>query len=741
MYCNSESDAIIYDIDQLKRQKRQQPYDQNISAKLDRAERALKALRCQVAQQGLKEDTMYLIDPSQDDYPDGSQLGGDAGPAENAFRINPNINDNFTKAEEQYTFEPGSENIARRKQDLAERRKLRIYPHMFNGEDVLRRDRARQEQQRLQPSCGGVQYPIPMYFQLKSLQEPPTKLGKNLDYDLRLRTCKSALPISNSNDMEMYQREPPRAPAPAAPLTSTSICGGRQINRAIVNQSLERDHNILVTNRVQIAPNTTTATPDYTCQQVNRQRQQEAAVRAQPRMWYNPTEYQVEAIVGNGCHAIKRPMVSQTMSEQIVFDRDVNLRPLDNPKYPNDADMKSGFFELGPAIPPPNPLLLSDVPASLLMYKQALSGVKSDARLAATEHFDGGTTPGPFTLAASVFGEQVGTGMGQSARAPAGPGPTRTPAPIVVATTEFQVARSAEEQQLKQFIQASIEQQRQALMEISDMRHLIAGLQQRLVENRALSDVFGTAGATENMDKATAAISELRGVIHLVQARRNNALTQLKGMLTDQEFGQFQTALANAVRLMEVKVKQYHEQPRDDEIETFAESHFGGDGYIMKKGFYDGPQAGLKRGLRSLKIGRNVQVKLYERPNRQGKSITYVGPRRVVLLPTLWDNAVNGIEILSKTGPVVDCWDAPFYQGGHIRLPEGKFDYPDVGGIQSGRLASLSIPANLEVTFYSRPKFEGERIKFIGPQKLSFLPVDWNGKVFGIVVSQRFPGE
>ena len=103
MYCNSESDAIIYDIDQLKRQKRQQPYDQNISAKLDRAERALKALRCQVAQQGLKEDTMYLIDPSQDDYPDGSRLGGDAGPAENAYRINPNINDNFTKAEEQYT--------------------------------------------------------------------------------------------------------------------------------------------------------------------------------------------------------------------------------------------------------------------------------------------------------------------------------------------------------------------------------------------------------------------------------------------------------------------------------------------------------------------------------------------------------------------------------------------------------------------------------------------------------------
>jgi hypothetical protein len=733
MYCNAESDAIVYDIDELKRQHLQQQRqrqqhqpDRKFVSKLNQAEQELKALRCKYNNMvSVTEDNMYLIDPSQDE--DLVQEVSEIGPVESAYRINPNINDNFTKAEEQYTFEPGSAIIARRKQDLAERRKLRIYPHMFNAEDVLRRDRARQEQQRLQPSFGGVQYPIPMYFQLRSLQEPPTEQGKNLDYDLRLKTCRSNLPISNSKDLEMYQRQPQLTTNTPTPTQSRSIGGGQQVNRAIVMQKLEQDHNTLIPNNnvVHIAPSIVSRERDYSCQQVNRQRQQENAVRAQQRSWYNPTEYQVEsAVIGDGCHAKKREMTPQTMSEQLIFENDINLRPLNGPKYPRDRDELTGFFELGPAIPPPNPLLLSDVPASLLMHQQAISGIKSDARLSA-EHFTDVSPPNKNTKT-TVFGQPV----------------SNNPHPKMIqseneSTGEFQTARTDEERKLKQYIQLTIQQQRQALMEISDLRHIIAGLQQRLVENRALSDVFGTAGASENIDKALQAIDELRSVIHLIQARRNNALKQLEVILTKQEYGQFQTVLANTVRLMEVQVKQYHEQPAYDQVVTYTEPHFGGqNGYIMRKGFYDGARA-----PRSLKIGKDVQVKLYERPNRQGKSITYVGPRRIPLLPVLWDNSVAGVEILSKTGPLIDCWDAPFYQGGHVRLPEGKFDYPDVGGIRAGRLASLSIPANLEVTFYSRPNFEGEKIKFIGPQKLSFLPVDWNGKVFGVVVSQRFPGE
>ena len=72
-----------------------------------------------------------------------------------------------------------------------------------------------------------------------------------------------------------------------------------------------------------------------------------------------------------------------------------------------------------------------------------------------------------------------------------------------------------------------------------------------------------------------------------------------------------------------------------------------------------------------------------------------------------------------------------------MQLPLGFHDYPDVGGIGSGKLSSIWIPDHLEVTLYSRPKGGGERVKFIGPQKLSFLPADWNKKVKGITVAER----
>jgi hypothetical protein len=44
------------------------------------------------------------------------------------------------------------------------------------------------------------------------------------------------------------------------------------------------------------------------------------------------------------------------------------------------------------------------------------------------------------------------------------------------------------------------------------------------------------------------------------------------------------------------------------------------------------------------------------------------------------------------------------------------------------------IPDKIRVTIYSRPKGEGEKVTFIGPQRVSFLPADWNRKVFGVRV-------
>lgn len=351
---------------------------------------------------------------------------------------------------------------------------------------------------------------------------------------------------------------------------------------------------------------------------------------------------------------------------------------------PIESITKSGFFEL--AIPPPNPMLLSNVSAE---------------RLFSVESFES-------TLASE-----------------AGP------------------ARSSLERHLKNVIAQTILHQAQALMTISDLRHSISGLQQRIVEGRAYNQGLDIGKANNRQQLALDNIEKLRDLIRAVQDRRQRALEELKGPLNAQQFGTVQTIVANQLKLMEANVRQYHAQPADNAIEAFRRPHFqadagdGAGGYVMKTGFYDYPEVGGigNNKLQSLKIGAKVKVVLYERPKRGGKSLTYIGPRRVTQLPTMWTSAVSGIEIIEYASATVQVWDAPFYQGADVKLPIGFYDYPNVGGIKAGKTASMSIPDKLNVTIYSRQNKGGEKITFIGPQKVPFLPADWNAKVFGIEIT------
>lgn len=743
-----DSNGITVNVDDLNKRRDElqaqmshyKANESNIVQQYDREKRRLNTMKCNM---DAITDSMYLIDPSQDNP--SLRTPDYKGPCASG-RINPNHRNNFLPCEEEFTFEPGSETHITKKSILEQQRQIRIYPHMYNNEEALRKGEEKQAKIREQPSCGGVDYPIPMYFKLQSLQEPARRVGENLDYDIRLKTCRTGLPKS------VLTSEPNAAIINGEFQTNLT---GQTANTALQQQRLKQTVN----------------SNAETCGPIIRQRAQEEAVRSQQRIWYGNGSERVDTIVGNGCKSkySTQRITPQTMTEKNTFEQDVNMTPLRQPKYPREEDMKSSFFGLGPAIPPPNPLLLSTIPSSITMHDQAINSTNNQSRLDASEAANPSTVENFennfFDVATSVFTKKIGSfGYGNAMSAPPQypnkplPTPTNTtvipvgPGTNNTTTTEFQTARSPEELALKQTIQLSIDQQRQALMQISDLRHSIAGLKQRVVENRAWNDAQGTTTATQQIEDAMDAISKLREIIHTIQRRRAEALERLAVMLTAQEFGYLKSVVANQIKLVEVQIKQYHEQPADNAVVAFRSSHFGcnflsnnpkSDGYIMQIGFYDAPTTGGigAKQLKSLKIGKDVTVKLYERPGRQGKVITYIGPRRVPLLPLMWDNTVSGIEILSKSGPLIDCWDAPFYQGGHVRLPEGKFDYPDVGGIQSGKLSSLSIPDGLEVTFYSRPQFAGEKITFIGPQKLSFLPSDWNSKVFGMVVSKRFPGQ
>jgi hypothetical protein len=796
-----------------------------INRELDAEERHIQRLRREYDMQDFTSrayDTMYMLDPSRDDEPKSQHVdyhplmyaldrGGPTGtgpmgctnraggmprvgdPA--LFRINPNIRDNFTPDEEQWTLEPGSKNIAARKCDLAERRKLRIYPHMYNYEDVIARDKDKSADQmddalRATPSMslGGVNYPIPMYFQLGSLQQPIHQgKGHNIDYDLHLRTKSKDLPTWHDVMIpkQLLLRD------------NVDFDLAEPVNEAIINESLQQDSNVL-RPRIAYRDRLKAMHPprvygmrqgaeyqDMTCPQTRRQRSQEEGVRDQ---WYRLKALPVETctcnrsalggsrIVGDGCRACARKVTMGPSESRTFGGREPNLTPQPGDIYPNPRDQKTGFFELGPALPPPDPLLLSNVPSRLLMHRQAITsssdregalklrlqsaGVPDTQRF--KEGFNGavgtGTAAEAITTAASGAlsalpgqAQQVAAGSDGlprdlGASIPASQRLNGVPSGIrtkLSGVDEFHRARSSLEREQKDVVDQTLQQQYQALIQISDLRHNIAGLKQLLTESRARSQIMDVHQADERIQQAVHAIGSLRDVIHAVQKRRARAMSRLKQQLTPKEYGYFETVVANRVKLMETQVRQYHKQPADDAIEAFREPHFRGDGYIMKKGFYPFPNVGGigNNRLQSLKIGKGVQVRLYERANKKGKILTYIGPRRVGLLPTMWNNAVSAIEVLDKEGPHVTAFDAPFFQGGRVRLPLGFHDYPDVGGIQAGKLASIWIPDDLEVTFYSRPKGEGEKVKFIGPQKLSFLPADWNKKVFGITVSEKFPGE
>lgn len=782
-----------------------------INKELDEEERRIRQLRRRYDMTNVAPpDTTYMIDPTRQDSPKDPHLdphpfmyaldrGGPDGtgplrcnnrntpgprvgdPA--LFRINPNIRDNFRPDEEEWTLQPGSQNIAARKRDLEERQKLRIYPHMYQTvEDVkaVEATHRRQENDVLRSnpsmSLGGIDYPIPMYFQLAPLNDPRRsqlpQQSQNIDYDIHLRTRSKDLPDWHDTILpkQLLLRD------------NVDFDLTKRINGAIIDGKVEQDweklqgrHNVYdlrgrkVGRLQQTDAEVTGLQPehrDFTCQQTRRQRAQEEAVRAQPEQWYRST-----TVLGDGCSGAPRLVEPQTMSEKRVFGtKEVNLRLPQGPDYPLERDEKSSFFGLGPALPPPNPMLLSNVPARLLMHRQAITASNDrDANLqlrlqtaedmsrGLQEGFDGGNSmmmgAGAGSPGLSQFTQDVSESISKAVKVA---GQVINPGQVIktsgqlqvgapdlfsagAGSPEFHVARSSLEKEMKDVIKATIDHQRQALMQISDLRHVLAGLQQRIVEDRARNDAFSVAQSQQHMEQSADAIAKLREVIHAVQARRQRALGRLKEMLTEKEAGHFETVLANEVKLMEVQVKQYHAQPEDNKITAYREGHFEGDGYTMGVGFYDYPTVGGlgNNKLKSLKIGAEVQVKLYERPQRGGKVLTYIGPRRVSLLPTMWTNAVSGIEVLPKMGPVVTVFDAPFFQGGRVRLPVGFHDYPDVGGIGASNLQSIWIPDGLEVTFYSRPKGEGEKVTFIGPQKLSFLPADWNRKVFGVTVAEK----
>ena len=387
------------------------------------------------------------------------------------------------------------------------------------------------------------------------------------------------------------------------------------------------------------------------------------------------------------CNEIIQSQTLMPMSdaEKAIFGSEVDRTRPKYQTYPSLQAQKTGFFELGPAIPPPNPMLLSNVPSGVLVPP-----LQANEIIETFETFE----------------------------------------------TEYSSRTSSLRGDLEKKIIKIVEQKFEIWKQMSEIRNQMDALKQRELDAKKQSDMIDVSNSIFNYGAATRTLNKLRRLEDYLEKQEKNFSKRLIEQMQHKEYLQFQKQMQNRTSHYQTLVKQYNELPADDQIFAFQSINFEGDAFKMKTGFYNYPDVGGVGGqkLKSLKIGKDVTVILYNKPNRQGRILVYHGPKRVHTLPILWETGVNGIEVIRKPTDQIQIFDAPFYQGSSYRLPIGFYDYPHLGGIGQGRLNSIVIPPGIRVRLFSRPNKQGETINFVGPQKMSFLPSGWSKKVFGILI-------
>lgn len=681
----------------------------------------------------------------------------------NKYNVNPNAGNDFTTEEEQYVMFPKS-NIPVRKSDLKQKRKIRIYPHMFPQLNPNTEDEADGNKLDFGKSIGGVDYPIPMRFQMRYLQDrghasTGSEGHGGVDYDLRLKHRSKTLPRpSLAKDLELRVSD------------NVDFERTRSVNGAIISgQFLNKGSKVQRFKHARTIGAPRSDHKNLTCSQQARNLEHSRDVAIQPIEWYR-SKYSPESSFYTDCEGcpkeqrvsdrqadLLKPMSKQ---ERNVFGTKIDRRRPAYQTYPSQAAMKTSFFGLGPAIPPPNPLLLSNVPSNLLLSRttivdperssiqhpgqQGLHIELSDDNIDATR----GRETRPFDPNIETF---VGEGpFDQASVLSTGPSGQATPmsqiqsrirpAPAKIPNnTEYSRRNKSLETDLQDKINKVVEQQRQILMQISDIRHLVPNLKQRELIAKNESNIQDISYSINKFGNSIYLLNQIRQIQSFLQKQQKRLLQRLEDVMPGTEFLKYQTKLQNRIAFYQNEVKRYHEMPADNAIQAFTKQHFEGDPHIMKAGFYNHPHMGGlgNNRLGSLKIGKDVSVILYDRANRRGKVLVYHGPRRIPNMPVLWADNISGIEVLKKITIQVQLFDAPFYQGGNVRVGPGFYDYPDVAGIKASNLKSMVIPKGLHVKLYSRPSKKGETVDFLGPQRLSFLPSGWSKKVFGIEITQK----
>lgn len=669
------------------------------------------------------------------------------------FRINPNTKDMWRPSEEQFTLNPKSNQLVS-KWELDQRQQFKIFPHMFSAQTDLINEANKPRKGGIER--GGVDYPIPMRFQLRYLQQPHNPhngTAQGVDYDVHIRSNNNNVPNS-SGQLDFSQKfQNLRSPG-------TQRCNMQRgiVDRNLADYRLDRRINkfgeIPMKNEYRRAGRTAGVydIPKNLIehQQCEREKRHVESVRSQPYTWYKDKGI---------------PRKGYTYSTR---NKPKDTATVTRARAPHPSAQNSSFFGLGPPLPPPNPELLSAVNSDLLAKLESTGNPEVDRYIEQRENavpmqqtlkrhdsIKGLTKASidPIILPADLewgLGNQravndsvrlfENSGGGVEERFDGGISNQRA------ITQQPRMMNSRSQCQDRQTLQTfqKVQEETQLMPEPVEKNsiHLKRQAIERINYQLAhLDRVLPLTRRRQTRAKDTSHIIDIHKTTNLLKEieAKQKKLRLMKQRLQEE--------------LAKLPLDQQEKFAPEPELRSlhhhffgstafgvgsfYPEESFGGNQITLTEGFYDFPQVGGigNNNLRSFKIPKDMILYLYTKPGKQGIRLKYTGPVRITRLPSRYSRQISGIELLRSVPPYsCSCFDGPAFQGTAFSLRSGFHDFPHVGGVGNRKLASFKIPEQLMITLYSRPNKSGDKLTYIGPVEVPYLPKGWKNMVSGIEI-------
>jgi len=730
------------------------------------------------------------------------------------FKINPNVVDNFKKYEEQYMLAPKS-NIVTPKFTIEEKQQFKLYPHMFSDTYNLMKEQEREDNQPGGISVGGVDFPIPMRFKMKYLQQPGHKgMSHNIDYDIHIKRKSNNLPewhdkitdrdlnIRKQDSIQQNRQRminagyggddftPPSIGA-LSPLyeNPTTVNSARD---ALIRQRTGNSFDLVAQNAnisrsaIKNAANNVNRTygfyPDNSQQydvydgriQTNREEQHAKDIMNQPLDWY---KYK-------GMPRTATTLTQQQYNDMLVSEGSANIIRQNGPSA---EAQRSGFFQHGPPIPPPNPELLSAIPSEMLVNRTRLATLKDSSGFKVPIPEDRDEYLLKTDLEHSIKPFKLTDGEIGHLMRPPGPGVDQPPVDIARRTPTQQYDRSLPNDTplIEKFDQLATpykfpnkESQcgippvknnvsylkdlwfskelalQRIKFQIAHLQRLEPTIRQKQIHAKELNYTINIVKTTKWLEKIKCVLNTLKHSQSLIKEERNEIIYKLSNKpfnLSSEKIKEIQGELNVILKKEALSAAKdrsdfaaggdhyFSKIPKNAGV-FYTQSNFQGKGIRLPYGFYDYPKVGgiENNKLASFKIPANSTLKLYEHPKKGGVELVYYGPSRVAFLPDRWTNRISGIELIDAPPP----YDGKFYsgmnyQGNETLLKPGFYDYPNLGGIGNKQVASFKIPKELMITLYSRPNKEGQKVTYIGPYNMENMGVSWTNNVMGIEIQVK----